>query len=46
MKTPIAGSIGMVGSAVTRNSMVLRGLLVCGILSSPLYVAMNALAAR
>jgi hypothetical protein len=46
MKTPIAGFIGMVGSAVTHDSMALRGLLVCGILYSPLYVAMNTLAAR
>ena len=46
MKTLIAGSNGMVGSAVTRHLMVRKVLLVCGILSSLLYVAMNILVAR
>jgi len=45
MKTLIAGSNGMVGSAMTRRSMVGKILLVCGILSSLLYVGSDILAA-
>jgi len=39
MKTLITGSNGMVGSTMTRHLMVRKVLLVCGILSSLLYVA-------
>ena len=46
MKTLVAGSDGMVGSAVTHHHLTVRKvLLVCGILSSLLYVAINILGA-
>jgi hypothetical membrane protein len=45
MKTLIAGSDGTVGSAVPRHLMVRKVLLVCGILSSLLYVGIDILAA-
>jgi hypothetical protein len=41
MKTQIAGSNDMVGSAVTRRSMARKFLLACGVLSSLLYVVAN-----
>ena len=44
MKTQVASSNGLVGSAVTRHSMVLQVLLACGILSSLLYVGIDILA--
>ena len=39
MKTLDAGSIEMVGAAVTHHMMLRKALLVCGIVSSLLYVA-------
>jgi hypothetical protein len=45
MRTLIAGSNEMVGSAVIRHSMVRKVLLVCGILTSLLYVATTILGA-
>jgi hypothetical protein len=45
MKTLIAGSNWMLGPAMTRRSMVREILLVCGILSSLLYVGSDILAA-
>jgi len=46
MKILVAGSNGMIGSAVTRHMMVRKVLLVCGILPSLFYIAVNILAAR
>jgi Protein of unknown function (DUF998) len=40
MKTPVSDSNGAAGAAVDRHLMVRKILLVCGILSSLLYVAM------
>lgn len=45
MKAIIAGSNEMAGSAVTRHLMVRKVLLICGIVSSLLYVAMNIVGA-
>jgi hypothetical protein len=44
VNTQIAASYGMVGSAATRHSMVRKVLLVCGVLSSLLYVGVDILA--
>jgi hypothetical protein len=42
---PVVGSNGMVGSAVTRRSLVRKILLLCGILASLLYVGTDILGA-
>jgi hypothetical protein len=44
MRTSVADSSGMVGSAVPRRLMVREVLLACGILSSLLYVGMDIFA--
>jgi Protein of unknown function (DUF998) len=43
MKTLIAGSNDMVGSAVIHNSMLRKVLLVCGIVSSLFYAGMDVI---
>jgi hypothetical protein len=45
MKTLTVNSTGMVGSAVTRHSMLRKALLACGIVSSLLYVPVTILGA-
>jgi hypothetical protein len=45
MKTLTAASAGMVGAAQPRPLMVRKGLLICGILSSLLYVPVTILGA-
>ncbi len=45
MKTRNAGSTGVFGSTVTRHMILRKALLVCGILSSLLYVATTILGA-
>jgi len=43
MKTLIVSSTGMVGSAMTRPLMIRKFLLICGILSSLFYAAMDVI---
>jgi len=43
MKTLIAGSNDMLGSAVTNNSVLRKVLLVCGIVSSLFYASMDVI---
>jgi Protein of unknown function (DUF998) len=45
MKTLTVGSNGMAGSVVTRQMMILKVLLFCGIISSVLYIGTDILAA-
>src|SRR5512133_218181 len=45
MRTQIAGSNEMAGSAVTLHMTVRKALLVCGVVSVPLYIATDILGA-
>ena len=45
MRTQIAGSNEMAGSAVTRHATVRKVLLICGVVSVPLYIATDILGA-
>ena len=43
MKTLSIGSHRMIGSVVTRQAMVLKALLICGVLSSLFHVGMDVI---
>jgi hypothetical protein len=45
MKTLTVGSNELPGAGATRDSMIRKGLLICGILSAPLYISATILGA-